>query len=459
MGRHFRDKWRVGPATRRLAVGSSTALLVLLAVCAQLTAANAQGFDQGGSFVTPFPEKDAYRTYVFGDSLGDGLAGALAEVMRDDKSVEVFKKTRAGSGFTRPEVYDWIAAARDTAAKERLHVAIVVMGISERQPIRIGTKRLLLGSGEWRTEYGRRVDEFLKALRRSNAAIYWIGLPIMKAAQATEDMQMINSIVREKVFLNGGKFIDTWNGFTDVDGQYSQTGPDLSGKMRVLRDNDGMHFTKDGYRKLVHFLERELRRDITIARAERNVPLAGGEAEQRRINAARQAAAEGDAAAPRTQVGAVGVTRPSAAPAVLARPQAAPERAPADADPQSLEQKADNARVTVTLPADAAGRAEVVQIEIVRPTIPAQVIAHVSRRAGPQKAAIVGENVTRDLAGGLTLMSSVTTFTELAGQARRAVPTTQTLQYKVLVKGDPQPSRPGRADDFRWPKVDAVPGG
>ena len=274
--------------------------------------ARAQGFDPTVSHVTPFPEKDTYRTYVLGDAMADGIAVGLADALRDEKEIEFFKKTKSGSGFTRPEIQDWAGVVKETSAKEKFHIAIIVMGAADSRPIPVGAdnkkKPALVGSDEWKREYGRRVDDFLKAFRRSQAAIYWVGLPVMKTAKASEDMQMINAIIREKVQLHGGKFIDTWNGFTDVDGQYSQSGPDVAGKVKPLRDNDGIHFSKDGYRKLAHFVERELRRDLAIAKAERNVPLAGSETEQRRVNPAKAAAAQAAQLEARqaTQAGATG---------------------------------------------------------------------------------------------------------------------------------------------------------
>jgi uncharacterized protein len=436
------------------------AISVLALVClGTALKARAQGFDTAVSHVTPFPEKDTYRTYVIGDAMADGIAVGLADALRDEKEIEFFKKTKSGSGFTRPEIQDWAGVVKETSAKEKFHIAIIVMGSADSRPIPVGAdnkkKPALVGSEEWKREYGRRVDDFLKAFRRSQAAIYWVGLPVMKATKASEDMQMINAIIREKVQLHGGKFIDTWNGFTDVGGQYSQSGPDIAGKIKPLRDNDGIHFSKDGYRKLAHFVEREMRRDLAIAKAERNVPLAGSETEQRRVNPVKAAAAQAAQLETRqtTQAGATGGS--SIVSAATSRfgglPSREARRDQAVAEIPAQDQKADNARVSFTS-ASETGRPEAIVVDIVRPAIPAQVISHVTRNASAAKAAPVGENVPQALPNGLVSMSSVTTVTEIAGAARRSVPVTQTPHYKVLVKGEAMPAKPGRADDFRWPR-------
>lgn len=124
------------------------------------------------------------------------------------------------------------------------------------------------------------------------------------------------------------------------------------------------------------------------------------------------------------------------------------------AEPQvpAVDQPADSARVNLTITPSSGSRAETVAIEIVRPAISAQVISHVTRNANIAKPAPVGENMQQSLPGGLVVMSSVTTVTEMVGAARRSVPVTQTPHYKVMVKGEAMPAKPGRADDFRWPR-------
>lgn len=438
---------------------------LVLFVAALFTPALAQGFDPSVSHITPFPEKDVYRTYVIGDAMADGIAAGLAEALREEKAVEFFKKTKAASGFTRPEIQDWAGVVKETSAKEKFHIAIVMLGAADRRPIPTAADKkrpLLVGSEEWKREYGRRVDDFLKAFRRSSAAIYWVGLPVMKAANASEEVQMINAIVREKVALHGGKFIDTWNGFTDVNGQYSLTGPDVTGKPKTLRDSDGVHFSRDGYRKLAHFVERELLRDLAIAKAERHVPLAGSEPEQRRVNPAKAAARAAQEAA--HQVAQVAAASPGGGTAIVStatsRLGAVPSRIETETEPSAspaLEQKADSTRVSFTQTSESGERSEAIVVDIVRPAISAQVVGHVTRNASLVKAAPVGENVTQALPGGLLAsgllaMSSVTTVTEIAGAARRNVPVTQTPHYKVLVKGEAMGPKPGRADDFRWPR-------
>ena len=105
----------------------------------------------------------------------------------------------------------------------------------------------------------------------------------MRSPGQSSDAEAMNDLFREKAFINGAKFIDTWNGFTDEAGRYSAYGPDMTGQVKRLRADDGVHFTMRGYLKLAHFVEKELRRDLNLAKIERNIPLAGNEEEQAKV--------------------------------------------------------------------------------------------------------------------------------------------------------------------------------
>jgi len=53
--------------------------------------------------------------------------------------------------------------------------------------------------------------------------------------------------------------------------------------------------------------------------------------------------------------------------------------------------------------------------------------------------------------GGLTVMSSIVPPRSLDGSRRRMSPT-QSPYFRVLEKGERLPPKPGRADDFTWPR-------
>ena len=148
-------------------------------------------------------------------------------------------------------------------------------------------------------------------------------------------MALINDIIRERSYIGGVKFVDTWSGFTDQLGAFSAYGPDLTGQSKRLREPDGASFTARGNRKLANFVEIILRRDLAAAKAERNIPLAGDNrgaepprAEGREPETAANDGANASPAAPNASATPVPGGLPPAAIAEKSRARSLPQGAP-----------------------------------------------------------------------------------------------------------------------------------
>ena len=412
--------------------------------------AQSQEESWGGSYITPFPENDSYRVQVFGDFLADGLMSALSEGLSTDARVQMPRRQQNAPGLIRFEPNDF-TAFEEGLGREPLHIAVIMFGVGDRIPMRgPNNRRVAVGSEEWKTEYARRIDRLVRILKQRGVAIYWVSLPIVRRNDMSEDVQMLNEVFRERTLLNNVKFIDVYETFADEQGKYNQYGPDLTGKTRLLREGDGVSFTAAGNRKLAHFVEREIKRDITQARADRTIPLAGGETEQRRISPKQQAQPQ---AAPQSGWGS-SVT--SAAKSKDAGQRSGPFAAQAISPLSATgDLKADTSKVAIKIPGKA-GREETVNVEIVRPAIPASVVALVTRRASPDRPNQLGDNVPDTIGGSTMVLNSITPGLASGSQAQRQrLAPTQSPFFKVLVKGERLSPRPGRADDFRWPRPDA----
>ncbi len=277
-----------------------------------------------------------------------------------------------------------------------------------------------------------------KMLKRRGLSVYWVGLPNVRKSDANDDAQMMNEVLRERVYLNGIKYVDAFAGFLNEDGVFDPWGPDLTGKIVRLRDGDGTYFTAAGNRKLAHFVERDLRRDLNQAKASRAVPLAGSEAEQEKINPEKTKVKDLDAPSPLDA-------------AAIASKGAASGGLPASA---TGDQKADNGRITLKT-VQSNGREDVATIDIIRPAIPASVVALVTRTESADKLSQMGEVLIDQISGGLNVMSTVTPPSGSAAGAN-AVSPTQTPFYRVLVKGERLTPKPGRADDQPWPRPETL---
>lgn len=419
------------PARPRLADVAVGLAVLFACLLAWLTPAGAQ---QGTtpvqrSYINPFPNGDRYRVVVLGDSLGDGLWSGLYRAFEDDATLEFMQRAKPSTGFARTDAYDWNAELADFLKKETYQIAVVMFGGNDAQAIRSGKNWLKVGSEGWEEIYGQRVEAFIKKLRAANIAVYWVGLPIMRSPGQNTDAEAMNEVFREKAFINGAKFIDTWNGFSDEAGRYSAYGPDMTGQVKRLRADDGVHFTMRGYLKLAHFVEKELRRDLNLAKIERNIPLAGNEDEQAKVMGRDVIPGHSEFAQP-----AAPTPDQDGAATETADAPAAPEQAQGEQAPQLQE-------------------SSVGDVSVVRPAIDQTLqAAQGLTPQGPAAAMPDAEMITSELRNGLTAVATISSVTDLSlASSRPRLPLSQRPYYKVLIKGEQLEPKAGRADDFAWP--------
>jgi hypothetical protein len=167
------------------------------------------------------------------------------------------------------------------------------------------------------------------------------------------------------------------------------------------------------------------------------MPLAGSEVEQRRI--APLVAADGTGKGGKDGKDGKAGARPAG--------QAASRSSEAGGG-----HRADNAKISFKA-RGAGGREEQVTIEILRPAIPASVIALVARSG--DRATAVGDTVTDTLQDGIMVMRSLA-LSANPNAKEQGMAATQMPFFRALVKGERQTPRPGRADDFRWPRDDDI---
>lgn len=419
-----------------------------------LAGAATSGHAQSGgaeTYITPFPSNDVYKIYVLGDSLADGLWAGLYRSYRGNKEIQVVKKSKVSTGLTRSDRYDWNKGVETLVKSEKFDIAVVMFGANDAQPIKIGHKRARFGNEKWRAEYARRVDAFIKSLKKGKKAVYWVGMPILRSKRADKNVQILNTIYREMAVKNGVRYIDIWTKFANDKGRYNAYGPDLSGKIRKLRANDGIHFTMRGYLRLAHYAVREINRDLTAAKAGRKVPLAGSPAEQKSMHAKKDKAKGKKAGADATKSGGV------------KRKIKSGEKKKSDKDAAFVAPKAygvATTKVVLHLRGTGGDKTKLSQREIIlpRPAIPGAVVAHLERRRRAGRRTVIGRTLRYRSGDGLLVLGTLISSGSRA-LGRRNVPLTQTPYYKVLIKGEPIRAKTGRADDFSWPSPSKTPAG
>lgn len=354
------------------------------------------------SYINPFPEADTYKLHVIGDFLAAGLATALPAALDEAASVEILQETRNSSGLARPDQYNWSRRIEDIVDDGQMHIAVIMLGANDRQRIRAAGGFQDFPTEAWSETYRLRVDALLEKLTKAKVAVYWMGLPIVADEEARAEYEQINSIIRERVYLGGVKYIDTWNGFSDQFGNYSAFGPSVDGVTKRLRDNNGIGFTAEGNRKLAEFAASVIKRDLAAARRERSVPLAGDEQQQEKI--ASLSREEDEFESSRADSSAEAGDR--SIPPLLGNPPSAAAEA---------QQSSGNRAVSF------------------------------SDYSPP------GEQLAIDIADNLTALATISPANILSARgARQQLPLSERLYYRVLVQGEKLKAPEGRVDNYAW---------
>ena len=358
------------------------------------------------SYINPFPKTDKYQLYVIGDFLAAGLASALPEALDDSSSIEIDRETRNASGLARPDRYDWSRRIEDILEDKTMHIAVIMIGANDRRRIRTASGFQDFGSEAWADAYKLRVGSIIEKLSNTKVAVYWMGLPIVADAEARDEYEQINTVIRERAYLGGVKYIDTWNGFSDQFGNFSAFGPSVEGVTKRLRDNNGIGFTADGNRKLAEFAASVIKRDLAAARGERSIPLAGDEQQQEQIARLSQ---DGEA-------------------------QQEDESAPAGIEDRR----------------DASGIA----------AVPRDTMPEAQREAAGSNAGRAlsfsdysppGEQLAIDIGDNLTALATISPANILSARgARQQLPLSQRLYYRVLVQGEKLEAPEERIDNYAW---------
>jgi uncharacterized protein len=262
---------------------------------------------------------------VIGDDMADWLGYGLEDVFSDTPEIRVVRKNKLNSGLLHYDAkgdLDWWHVARDTLAQEKADYVVMMLGVGDRQAIRVkdlakeadtrakdqqakdqaakdpqgkdrqakdeaekkdgqkpaktsdtdenGTSsaqraKKTAGPAEFRSEewekiYSRRIDDTIAALKSKGVPVIWVGLPPLRGARSSSDAAYLNELYRARAERAGIKYVDVWDGFVDEAGKYSNYGPDFEGQVRRLRLSDGVFFTKAGAIKLARYVEQELSR-------------------------------------------------------------------------------------------------------------------------------------------------------------------------------------------------------
>jgi hypothetical protein len=216
---------------------------------------------------TYLPAQESYDIFVLGDSLAGGLYAGMERLTIGNKELKVGGRFKEDSGIARPEFYDWNDAIPKILESNKVDIAVILIGTNDAQPMTDGVERLEFGTPQWTALYSREVDRLINTAKQGGAAVYLVSLPPMQAPSYNTSITEIAAIQKRQAEAASIKYVDVRPQLTDADGKMMIRGPDDTGEMRKIRDNDGIHFMKVGNNKLARMILDVIEADIANARS------------------------------------------------------------------------------------------------------------------------------------------------------------------------------------------------
>lgn len=199
--------------------------------------------------------RNPLRLWVGGDSLtsefGPALSDRLARTRRGDAHVEF----RFSTGLARPDFFDWPARLAAVAEEFDPEVYVVMFGANDGQNVEVDGTVLGFDTDEWAKEYADRVGSLMDQLTAEGSTVYWIGQPVMRAADFDAKMQILNEVYEAQAEQREAvTYIPTRELFAGPDGEYVAYLEDSNGARVLMRQQDGIHLTRAGGERLTTVL-------------------------------------------------------------------------------------------------------------------------------------------------------------------------------------------------------------
>jgi len=241
---------------------------VALALALNPTPSRAQDAQAAGP--EPLPgervEDGIFTIAVFGDSLADGIWGAFYRTLQRDRRFEILRRARASTGIARPDYYDWNQELATFLLEDPIDAAVFALGLNDMQAMYIArNQHHTFRSEAWNDEYRARVSRLMEQLVDAGVPTYWVGLPIMRSGNYSGNIAHLNTMFEPLAdAYDGVEFVPMWDLTADANGAYSAYLEDEEGRNRLMRANDGIHFTPRGYELLSRAIMTAMARDLPI---------------------------------------------------------------------------------------------------------------------------------------------------------------------------------------------------
>ncbi len=189
------------------------------------------------------------RLWVGGDSMVRDFGESVLRLAADDPLVAPTMHYEISTGLTRPDYYDWPAALAQDMADTDAEVVLIMFGANDGQGLIAadGTTYQHVSDAGWQREYGIRVAAVMDQLQADDRLVFWIAQPPMRDGDFDARMDIVNRIYREEASTRPWvEFVETEPFFGDDNGNYADFLPGPDGSLEDLRQDDGIHLSREG---------------------------------------------------------------------------------------------------------------------------------------------------------------------------------------------------------------------
>jgi len=194
------------------------------------------------------PQVDAshpLHILVVGDSIVSEVAKGLIR-QSGDLPFEIDYRYKINSGLVHTVFFDWRAELERLLAKFKPDVTVLLFGNNDKLSLRVNGELVPPLKPAWLEEYGQRVRAMAALADQAGSDVVWLGMPIMRGEKYSTTARTLNEVFSAVCKDEGYWYADLYKLFSDKSGNYSAYLPDASGKSRLMRGADGVHFTDAG---------------------------------------------------------------------------------------------------------------------------------------------------------------------------------------------------------------------
>ena len=186
-----------------------------------------------------------------GDSMAQGFGQTFERYLTETGVMRPSSFYKQSSGLSRPDYFDWPAEIAQQTTSQNPEVVVLMFGANDAQKLKLDGKVYDVDETPWQAEYRRRVAAVMDYLVNSGKRVLWVGLPVMEDGDFDRRTHILDTIFREEAAARPSvAYQDSRTLFSNGDGGYSAYLPNSSGEPKLMRAQDGIHFSISGAARL-----------------------------------------------------------------------------------------------------------------------------------------------------------------------------------------------------------------